>query len=119
MEPVKNYYVVAVGGDEGEMADIHYFNNHLGEKVLFVFSSPREAMEFLVKQLEGDPQAYMDMLESGISVPEGLTWDRYRLLCGPTETIAIFAAKVDADMLILDVVMQQGAKQLALRLPKA
>lgn len=107
MYPGRKYYVVAVGRpeqvDEGTRYYVHSITKTDGKNAMCVFSTAKKAKRFIRGGLEGDPQAYLDLLEDrGGSLPAGLREGDYTLIEKTPDGLAEIGLEMGIHSMVLD-----------------
>ncbi len=107
MYPGKTYYVVAAGRPEKVGEDtrhtVHYITTKDGSNVMFVFSTPEKARRFIRKSLEGDPRAYLDLVEDTKGdLPPGLREGTYTLIGETPDGLVKMGLQMGIHGMVLD-----------------
>jgi hypothetical protein len=107
MSPGRKYYVIAAGRPQeiGEetVNHVHYVTTKEGTNIMFVFSTPKKARRFIRKSLEGDPQAYLDLLENGRGeLPDGLQEGIYTVIERTPEELTEMGVRMGVQGIVLD-----------------
>jgi hypothetical protein len=109
-------WVIGVGGPAAVQA-FYYIENHNGEKVMPVFTTPELLVDHVRRHLASDPKAHMDMMEGN---PEEVIWEltggRFSAVLLGVHTVAEVSITMGADYLVRD--LRPGAPQETMRVPK-
>ena len=107
MYPGRRYYAIGLGVPKeeagGQIFHYHYFTTAAGQNVMFVFSTQRKAKQFIRRNLEENPEAYLDLLEDTRGeLPSGQREGMYTLVAHTPDELAETAADMGLHGLVLD-----------------